>query len=288
MRNYKNIRYWLPFLGGLLAACETIVELELPTPEPRLVVNSVVNPDSVFMVEVSANRGALVTQPYTLITEATVQVYQDGQYWGDLTHTGKGRYRSAKFPQALGQYEIKVTAPGFPSASASTTLPALPGITDVKAIPIASTSNSVDPSVEASFVLIDDAAQEDFYYVQAYTPDSSIFTDFKSYNRSVSVSFLSPSEEEFSMEDRYFFSDRLFNGQSLPLRLKLDVSHDKTAYVRVAHISKAYYEYVRNLRRQSYADVDPTLAGPVTVPNNIQDGFGLFGSYAARVLTIRP
>ena len=90
MKIHKNLRYWLPLLCGWLASCETIVELELPTPE--LVVNSVLNPDSVMMVEVSANRGALVTQPYALLTDATVQVYRNGQYWGDLIHAGKGRY----------------------------------------------------------------------------------------------------------------------------------------------------------------------------------------------------
>ncbi|MBC6608152.1 DUF4249 domain-containing protein [Hymenobacter sp. BT188] len=285
MSRLIGLKYWLPALVMTLTGCETIVELELPEPEPLLAINSVINPDSVFSVDVSASQSLFAGQAYAPIENAIVEVYQGGQFIGNLQQVSNGRYRSTERPQPLQPYELRVSAPGYPSASATTELPASPELSEISATKVPSLDSDFT-IVEASFVLADDPAQENFYYIQAYTPDIDRFNKNKPYNRSVSINLLSPFEAEFSMETRSFFSDRLFNGQSLRLQFRLENSADKTTYVRVARISKAYYEYVRALKKQSYGDNVLTSPGPVA--NNIQSGLGLFGSYSASVIAVKP
>jgi hypothetical protein len=269
----------------LLAGCETVVELNLPEPEPALVINSVLNPDSLFSVDVGANQTIFSNQTYTPVEKATVQVYQDGQYVEELREVSKGRYRGTRRPQELQPYEVRVSAPGYPSARATTEVPAAPVLSEVSATKVPSSSPGFF-FVEASLVLADDASHEDFYYIQAYTPDVDRSNNNKPYNRYVSLTLLSPFEAEFGMEARSFFSDRLFNGQPLRLRLRLDNSANVTTYVRVARISQAYYEYVRALDKQSYRD--NMLISSAPVANNIQNGLGLLGSYTASTLAIKP
>ncbi|SMB83883.1 hypothetical protein SAMN00120144_0787 [Hymenobacter roseosalivarius DSM 11622] len=285
MSPLTNLQYWLPVLMILLAGCETVVELNLPEPEPTLVINSVLNPDSLFAVDVSANQTIFSNQAYKPVENAAVQVYRAGQYVEELQEVSKGRHRGTRRPQELQPYEVRVSAPGYPSARATTELPAVPVLSEVSATKVPSSSPGFF-IVEASLVLTDVAAQEDFYYVQAYTPDVDRSNNNKPYNRYVSLTLLSPFEAEFSMEVRSFFSDRLFNGQALKLRFRLENSAEKTTYVRVARVSKAYYEYVRALEKQSYGD--NILISSAPVANNIQNGLGLLGSYTASTLAIKP
>ncbi|WP_206073051.1 DUF4249 domain-containing protein [Pontibacter flavimaris] len=282
----KKLTYPLSLLCLLfiLPGCETVVEAELPAPESALVVNAVINPDSLFTVDVSASQSAFSGGSHGPVATATIQVYQANQLLYTLEHQGNGIYSTTQAPQMLQHYQLQVQAPGFPAATAATYIPAKPVIGRLTAATEAATEWQ-GPSVSASFVLTDPPAQDNYYFVQAYTPDSS-YVDGHAYNRSVGLKIAAPFEAEFTMGDRYFFSDKLFEGKEVPLRLRLDNSPEATTFVRVAHITRTYYDYVRTLDKQSYRDNFATLPGPVA--NNIKDGMGLFGGYSAVTLAVKP
>lgn len=268
----------------LLGSCETVIELDLPEHEPQLVVNAVINPDSVFTVDVSASRSPFSNDAYQQLSDATVQVYQAGQLLFDLTHMGNGIYKAERKPQALQHYELQVSVPGFPDASATNYIPTAPAITDVLASK-APQDPDVGPGVNLTFLLEDAPEQENFYYILAYTQDSSYNTG-ELYNRYISVGFTAPIEREFSMESRYFFSDKLFNGKPLQLVLHLQNDPKKLTYVQVAHITKEYYQYVRTLEKQAGGDDFGKF--PTTVANNIRGGIGIFAGYHAITLAVKP
>ncbi|WP_181885080.1 DUF4249 domain-containing protein [Pontibacter diazotrophicus] len=284
MRKLKYVRTLLLSLPFLLSSCETVVELDLPIHEPQLVVNAVINPDSLFTVDVSASRSPFSNDAYQQLSDASVQVYQAGQVLFDLQHMGNGIYKADTKPQALQHYELQVSAPGFPNASATSYIPAAPVITNIEA-----ERAPYDPNwglqTTLSFELDDEPEQENFYYIQAYRQDTSYIYE-RLYDRYISIGFLAPIEQEFSMEWRYFFSDKLFDGQVLPLTLNLETPPEKTTYVQVAHISKEYYEYARTLQRQAGGDDFGNI--PTQVTNNIRNGFGLFAGYNAITLAVKP
>ena len=283
MRNIKyklSLLFSLPFL---LWSCQTVVELDLPTHEPKLVINAVINPDSLFTVDVSASQSALADGEYQQLKDATVQVYQAGQLLFELQHVGDGIYKADRKPQALQHYELRVSAPGFPDASATSYVPAAPAMRDVQASRAAPSSEWGGSNL--SLILDDVPGQENFYYIQAFIPDSSYY-DGKRYNRYVSLDFIAPIKEEFAMEFRYFFSDKLFDGKQVNIQLNLGTAPDKTTYVQVAHITKEYYQYARTLDKQGAGDDFGKIPTPVT--NNIQNGMGLFAGYNAVMLAVKP
>jgi hypothetical protein len=276
-----------PFVTGLLAVCwgcESVVELELPVHSPKLVVNAVLNPDSLMTVDLSASQSAFSNASYRQLEEASVQIFQNGQLLFELQHTANGIYKGPQAAEALQHYELRASAPGFPSVRAQTFIPSAPLISEIQASS-APPRPDWGPGVEASFLLDDRGSIDNYYMIQAYTPAIS-HIDGKPYNRSVSFSFIAPIEPEFSMEDRYFFSNKLFQGQLLRLLLYLDNPPDQTTYLRLASISPEYYHYVRTLDKQSYRE--NFMNESIAVANNIENGMGLFAGYNRVVMAIKP
>ena len=268
----------------LLMSCQTVVEIELPEHEPKLVVNAVFTPDSLFSVDVSASRSAFSEEAYPPIENATVSLYQGKEHVLDLQHKGNGLYQANQKPEALQHYELKVSAPGYPTASAATYIPAAPLISQLRTRLGPTRNDWGGAGVIASFTLMDAPEQENFYYLQIFTPETS--HSGIAYNRNVSLISSAPIEYEFAMETRLFFSDKLFNGQALHLSLHLDNNPEQTTYVQVVHITKEYYQYVRTLDKQSYRDNINLV--PISVNNNILNGFGLLGAYHATTLAVKP
>ena len=286
----KRIKYTLVLLCSLpfwLGSCETVVELDEPTHTPKLILNAVINPDSLFTVDLSASQSAFSNEPYAPVKNATVGVFSAGNHLFDLRHKANGIYQAQIKPQAGQQYELKASANGYPSVSAINDVPTAPTIHSIQVVGgWTATPSSWGPSVQLTFALEDAAEQEDFYYIQVYTPDTSHFSNNKPYNKALGFTFIAPIEAEFSMEGRHFFSDKLFNGQSLKLKLNLGNNPNKITYVRVAHVSAEYYQYVRTLGKQYNPDL--ILTPQVPVLNNIQNGMGLFAGYNAITLPIKP
>lgn len=268
----------------LLAGCETVVELDLPDHDPKLVVNSVFNPDSLFTVDLSSSQSVFTDNPYVPVTDATVQVYQGGQLLFDFQHKGDGLYQADTKPEALQHYELRVSAPSHTPVKAESHVPAAALLRDLKASRVPAT-NVRDAGILLSFTFGDDPNRENYYYVQAFTPAISPI-DGEAYNRAISIQFINPIKDEFNMENRWFFSDKLFNGQQLPLELFLESSQPEERHVQVAHITKEYYDYVRTLSKQSYRDNFGVT--PIPVSSNIRGGMGLFAGYNSVTVKILP
>ena len=207
--NRKSINGWLVGLVGLVGtvawlttSCESVVELNLPPPRNVLVVNGVLNPDSVFRVALSASQSAYTSGPYPVIKNATVQLIQAGQPPTTLLPLDSGRYEAPTRPLAGQTYELRVAAATYPGISATATVPAPPALSQLRAVAVAPTADAPRGSVNASVVLDDPGAEENFYYLQAYTPAVSEFEDKRPYRKTVSLTFLAPIKPEFSMESR--------------------------------------------------------------------------------------
>ncbi len=283
MKSNRYISAFILVLTLLLSSCDSVVELDLPTHKPQLVVNSVINPDSLFTVDVSASRSPFVNGSHKQLSDATVQVYQAGQLRYSLKHVGNGIYKADHKPLALQHYELRVSAPGFPNARTQNFIPAQPRLTDLRASKVNYTSDN-GPTRNLSFTLDDAAGQENYYLIQAYTPDTS-YADHKPYKRAVNLGFVSPIQEEFTMEARYFFSDKLIDGQQTKFTISIAYVPNRTIYFHVTQITKEYYEYARTLNKQAAGDDFGKT--PTPVANNVQGGMGLFAGYHAFKIALK-
>ncbi|MBC5993524.1 DUF4249 domain-containing protein [Pontibacter cellulosilyticus] len=268
----------------LLWNCTNVIELELPEHKQRLVVNGVFNPDSTWSIDISGSQSALSNKPYEQVQHATVGVYQGDRFLYNLPHIGNGKYKAQETtPKELEHYTLKVSAPGYPEVQASGFAPAKPAVSYLKGKIINTSDGSRE--VELTFVLNDVPDLQNYYFISAFYNDTSYYNN-QVYKHYTSISFEAPVEHEFSLGWLYFFSDKLIDGKSVPLKIRTGYpGKGKLLYFNIAQASPDYYHYVRTLTKQ--ATIDSFSHSPTAVHNNIQNGYGVFAGHTIHTFRIR-
>lgn len=269
----------------LASACTDVIELDLPEPKTELVVNGTFTPDSAWSVEVSTSQSSLNSNPYRMVSNATVEVYSKGQLVAKLPHMGNGKYSlDGSKPLALEQYTLKVSAPGLPNCQATDVVPAQPAASNFKAKYISGSKNPQMQEVELAFTLADAPGATNYYYINAFVMDTAHTGEV--YKNFVNVELQSPIKAEFSLDSRYFFSDKFIDGQNTTLTLRYERQpKGKIIQTNITQISADYYTYSRTLEKQSYRD--NFLTTPTPVQGNIKNGYGLFAGYNTKAVYLR-
>lgn len=266
----------------LISACTKKIELDFPPHEPMLVLNGIFNPDSLFSVELSSNRAITSNEDFVPVQNAAVELYQDGIYLTKLQHSGKGVYKSSIKPERLKKYGIKVKATGFPDIASHSFVPEQPLVHDLKSS-VAYQQNDPSPGLNVSLVLEDPPGEENFYSIRAYTFDK--YYTGAVFIRELLVSFISPIEEDFSRSYHQYFSDKLFPGKALNLKLYLANAGLQNTFLRIAQVSPEYYAYGKTYQAHHRSDININQS---PVSNNIENGRGLFAGYNAITIALKP
>ena len=266
-------------------ACTKNIDLTLPEHKPALVLNSVFSPDSTFKVDLSASRSIFSKQDFIPVKNASIQLFENGNYLVDFQHTKDGIYTTPVKPKSLHKYTVKAAAPGFPDITANDDVPLAPSVRQVQAKAAYTSVEEYYKGVDISFTLDAPSAEENFYHVRAYTFIKGNVGEDRIHK--MGVRFQLPIEEEFSVDDNHFLSDKLFQGKSASFKLHLvnnPKSLDYTIYLRITHISKAYNDYKKTYSK-SISDLN---FNQEPVSNNINNGMGLFAGYNAITIPIKP
>lgn len=105
--------------------CETLIDdFEYKKTPQKLVVNAILNPDSVINIHISKSISFNSPATFESIENAIVELYENNEFLGQLTSEGMGYYRLADYyPKAGVTYKVVVTAEGYASVWAKTTIP---------------------------------------------------------------------------------------------------------------------------------------------------------------------
>ncbi len=111
--------FFIPVL--ILISCETELKISTKDFPPMLVLNGVVEQDSVFVINVS--RTGSLNENYSIgdlfLTDATVLLYKDDNYIEIMQHDSIGFYSSIATAEGGHTYFIKVERDGYPVARAN-------------------------------------------------------------------------------------------------------------------------------------------------------------------------
>ena len=109
----------------LLFSCEKPVsDFEYKEHDPKLVLNCMLNPDSIMKAHVSKSVPVDASdKKIPFIADAEVKIYQDDVFITDLLHAGKGFYTADMYPQPGKTYRVEVQAPGMKKVEAETGIP---------------------------------------------------------------------------------------------------------------------------------------------------------------------
>jgi hypothetical protein len=295
--------------------CRKYLEFDGEDLQPRLVLNGMVEADSLPVVQLSRSRGVIDPAPTDDVTNGTVTLFDgSGNAVGALQHVGAGRYQGTVPVPAGVLLTVRAEAPGLGSVEASDRVPvAAPSfqwdtVTVANSDPDAGFGNAAlefiitltDPTSENDHYLIEAIIGQRYSLLQGFDPNTgellvdTILLEDPTWEP---VTF-SSADQVLLNEDpggpgttRAFFaqgvfSDDLFNGNVRQLRLRTEyVFRPATIILRIAAISEAAYKYYSTRSRYAFAEGDP-FAEPVQVFTNVSGGLGIWGTQHARRIEV--
>ncbi len=313
MKNMQNIcsMALLFLLMSFLIGCEKYIEFEGENKPPRLVLNGVMRPDSVFEIALSNSLGFIDIGEIAPVTNGTVGVYNESNVLIDeLQHLGEGIYRGSMMPQIGERYTVRAAAPSFTEITALDIIPEPVPIADWDTLTV--TDNN-DPfwdfqEIKVSFSISDPVATANFYHLEIFMvqeyylePVYDPFTGEFSYDtiyypepveQKVGFSFNDPVltaeydntlGENWVYADAVTFTDELFNGNTRTFSVNMNYygiggesGIGGRFELRLSSVSRDLGQYLRTRARYEYVSGDP-FSEPVQVFSNIENGLGIWG-----------
>ncbi|WP_185974267.1 DUF4249 domain-containing protein [Litoribacter populi] len=277
-----------------LFSCQRFFEMELPDKEPRLVVNADLRAGEPVEVFVSQSKHVMEVADFQAVDDAKVELIEDGVRSYELSlirgeeNNDPISYGSDNIEIKPGsEYQLIVSKPGLPTASATVRVPFPVEIDNVNL-----TTRIIDPSTRATitdFILeFEDPLEENFYEISVYyrgEMDVSWRDDPMVFEELVELEAKNPvyQKEYLIGSTNLIIDDVLFNGRKAQIdfsgvlmpELELEVT------ITLRSISKEYYDYVHTLALQRFNSQDP-FSQPVQVYDNIVDGYGILGASASK------
>lgn len=292
-------------VSSVLSGCIDQISVDLPAPPKKLVVNSIMTPDSLILVQVSRVTSATDASS-RLLTTAQVSLFAAGGPAEALRNRGNGLYAASTKPANSIPYTVRVAAPGYPGVSATDTVPVQVPIQEAWfSYPTGTDRNN--ELLGTIVVRLDDPAQTaNFYEISAYQESQYLTLDARG-NAALTA------EDESSLNPKSLvFSDKLFNGRSFELRAAF-LPHSRSSggfnngqptgpttrppRLVLRSISRAYYQYRKSWTRHRYNqgskgdtyDLNQLLflGDPSTMYSNVAGGYGVVVGYAAQSVNLR-
>lgn len=297
---------------AVLFACELQVDVETPDFESSLVLGSVINPDSTIIVAVTKDKyildnndsGSFGVQG---ISGASVNLFEDDELVGtlieqelsdDYQESISGVYGIDYFPKQGREYRVEVESANFQKATAYESLPSVAAAFSIPDDSFRFFDDSGE-NIEVRIV-IEDTPGDDYYEIVAYTDQiGAYFTYFPETNEYVIDSTFQLNEplfvnsdnlvfEEYAYE-QLIFEDKFFANRSYEINLEFYLGlftpfegfdPEAVLTIELRKVSKAYFNYYNSALLQDWISDDP-FSQPVQVFSNVENGFGIFGSYVS-------
>jgi hypothetical protein len=278
----KKILLFIPILFILNIGCETILELDLPEIEPKLVINCIFNPDSLIKINITSSKPKdskdfYLMNRFEYIEKAEILLFENDTSISDFVYQGKGNHISSIYkPQVGKKYKIQIKSPGYATVEAESIIP--------KKITLDSLYYSYinDPETGRRILKVNmvwhDPPEENFYYIFVIKENSEGY-----FSKGSPPIYLRnhPIFGDWSLrisKSLMVFDDKLFNGQTFNFELLMDkeyAPYGLTFYsFYLVHISKDFYLWAESQGR--FFEQNSFFDEPVVVYNNITNGLGIF------------
>ena len=307
--------------GLALAACETVVDVDVPDHQPRLVSNVFLEAGKSITVALSSSQSILTKDPLQPVLGATLVLLEEGQTVATIEEGELGIYYSSFKPLAGKTYTLQITKEGYEPVEAETFIrPPVP----IQAIDYDTTVfqythfDDDGPVTEKNITLsevrltIDDPADERNYYelllysyenyIRAvydnegnYVTDDTVSGFVQQYIASNDPAMTDGGGDFLEGEDEVYgealtFGDEFLNGKTYTLRFGMSGSsgsgqEEGQFMVMLRSISEAQYRYFRSADLQYENDGNP-FAEPVQVYSNVRNGYGIFTGFSADSVVI--
>ncbi|WP_161596625.1 DUF4249 domain-containing protein [Chitinophaga vietnamensis] len=280
----QRIFVYAVLLVMILCGCERRVDINLPYEGDRLVINSLIQPDSVVYARVTRSIPANVYNEgaFAEVRDAGVTLEEDGKVlpMAALQIGGNMWYVSSQ-PAVLGRhYKISASKSGLSSVYAADTLPPPPNV---------SNASAQRNSSRVRFTLKDRPGAADYYRLRifAYGPSGQpdtmrLFRLDPSFNNNVIDVIAEANYTSMIM------SDERFDGKTLTfvLQTKDPIVNAKQLMIEVSELTYNSWQYLKTASAQ-LENSGSIVTEPVRVFTNVVNGYGIVGGINTRRLVFK-
>jgi len=306
-------------------SCESVIEFKGSEAEPKTVIYTILQPDSLITVSVAESH-AVFEERYEpgQITDAVVRLYRDGEFMETLTYVPAepvpDYYPANPYSKYVSQvtrpvhgstYRIEAELTGMGKASGEARLPDPVTITGIDTSTVLNEWGERQIIVKLRFR--DPAGTENLYRLSAraingiYTGDKEepisplmpvVVTETDISYGAYSEPLISPKQEDdiFGMylQNTYnLFTDELISGKDYSLTLQYGYRYPDIEYYEFDHACFSLHSISRDLYLylQSYSahiqTRDNFLAEPVLVYTNVTGGLGVVGAMSTSADSVK-
>jgi hypothetical protein len=271
----------------MISSCDKNIDIPIPEESNKVVVNLLMNKDSIMVARVSISGRLTNYQSMPEVTNAAMNLYENGTFKGPLTTyvlAGRTYYRSNTLPQAGATYRVTAAVPGYTEVSGSDQIPDTVKIGEMK-MTVAPIDNQVFKTT-ISVQLHDDAAIQNYYRVRIYQVHEWVNANGIRGQQKIQEYFETDDTEWelFGEKSRpeFYTTDALFNGRSPRFTFRINTGNQfKKMIVEITSLTYSSYNYLNStfMAREKNED---GLSEKVIVYNNIENGLGIVGGVAQR------
>ncbi len=293
----------------IITACEKKLDIDIPEGQKHLVVNGIINPDSLIQIRLSKSQNVLDNNDIEFLSTADVKLFKDDEFVENLIHTDTGMYLSSVFPDLNSEYKLTVDYSGLNPVSAVNTLTPPVNILSVDttiSIRIEDYGEGyIDTVYEVHFQIKirDNGNNTDYYFLGL----SSLQPVYEEYNDELILTGYEEYNEWFDSNDHVFrgrkndfsldgiqgkvFTDELFNGNEYTVNVRTQLYNynnfdlgksSLTYFIKLLTVTEDIYRYITSYNLNQQTQFDP-FSQPVQIYTNIENGLGLFSGYTMDV-----
>jgi hypothetical protein len=271
----------------IISSCDKDITIDLPEESDKLVLNLLMNKDSVLIGRVTFSDQVNNPPQMSNIRNAVVNLYENGTFRETLTSYdtfGLTFYRGNTRPQAGATYRVTAAASGYTEVSGSDHIPDTVKISEMR-MTVAQLNTSKSKTT-ISIQLHDDAAIQNYYRIRIYQVSEWVNGNGTRAQQKSLVLFETDDTEweVFGAKSReeFYTTDALFNGRSPRLTFRANTfGQFKKMIIEVSSLTYSSYNYL-NSTYMALEKNDDVLSEKVIVYNNIENGLGIVGGVAQR------
>ena len=312
----KHLLYTL-LLGVFLTSCYRKIDLDEYRTTPKMVINSVVSPDTVVMASITRTWFYPDKKPYVNLPHAHVELYINNQYietmqWKTLNNPRNPDqpdtlFLSNTIPAEGDRIKIVASTPEYGTVTAEDIIP--------KKVPIKNASHTIKKgngvyqgTISDYFeiyyeVTFDEFPEKNNYYLAKIT---QIKTGYYGYYET-EIDYIDPvfKEQDAILDESMafnglekrggaLFTDQSINGQTYTLQIKettAELDETEQRIISIYSLSESYFLYLLSLQKIAGSTLEGGLgniglAEPLRVYSNVEGRTGILGGNQPSETTI--
>lgn len=315
-------KIFLVLFSIIIFGCQDqIVELDIPNHTPFLVVNGILDTDSIISLHISNSVGSFEEGQINSISDANVLLYENDALIGEmeinsdvdslavLDQFGWGwnwgtlepiyYYTFNILPQVGSTYSISANHINYDPVFAHTTIPNEIELSELEIIDNSDESDIYNARLNLSF--FDNPSERNYYRVRLFRhTNNEEETEYSHKRHALLLYSNDPSLSQGIPWDGYtfsgrraLFSDDLFDGIqkdiSFDFEYKLEgVDNGDSLFLQLTSFSEEAYNYFNSMENNSGSFFGPFGTEPVPVFSNVENGAGIFASGNSIYFQILP